>query len=328
MALSDLQVFSEHAYSAMTEVQDQAVQKFNGASQGTIVLRSAAHQGDFSETAIWKKIPNLVRRRNVYGSATLSTQAMQHLLDTSVKVAAGTNPVDISPAYLKWIQRDPKEAGVVLGRQLAEDSVADMLNVGLLATRVALSGVAAVTHDISAGSGGAELASLAALTTAAGKFGDRSQAIRAWIMHSTPQTQLYLQALGNSNNLFEFGNVRVVQDGHGRVFVVTDSPSLVTVTGTSPNEVTKYHTLGLVNGGVIVDQNGDFTDNVDGRNGNENIQRTYQAEWSYNVGMQGFAWDKANGGKSPNNAALGAAGNWDRYATSHKDLAGVVLISK
>ena len=78
----------------------------------------------------------------------------------------------------------------------------------------------------------------------------------------------------------------------------------------------------------MVEQNNDFTANVDTLNGDENIIRTYQSEWSYNVGVQGFAWDKSNGGPSPTDAAIGSASNWDRYSTSHKDLAGVQLISQ
>ena len=323
MSLSDLQVFSEYAYSAMTEVQAQAIDKFNGASQGTVVLRAAANQGDYNDTAFWKKIDGLVRRRNAYGSGAVAEKVLQHLLDTSVKVAAGTPPVRIDPSMMKWIQRSPEEAGATVGQQLAQDSLADMLNSACLVGRVAIGQVAAVTTDISGGSGGAELVSLGAMNTAVSKFGDRAQSIRAWLMHSKPLFDLYGQALANSNQLFVFGNVQVRQDGFGRVFVVTDSPNLV-VTG-SP---TKYYTLGLTSNALVVEQNNDFTDNVDTENGDENITRTYQAEWSYNVGVQGFAWDKTSGGHSPNDAAIGSASNWDRYSTSHKDLAGIELISQ
>lgn len=105
MALSDLQVFSEYAYSSMTEVLSQQVALFNAASRGTLVLSSAAHQGDFSDAAMWAKISGLVRRRNVYGSGSVTEKHLQHLLETSVKVAAGTPPIRIDPSFLRWIQR-------------------------------------------------------------------------------------------------------------------------------------------------------------------------------------------------------------------------------
>lgn len=313
--LSDLQVFTDHAYLASTEVLDQQIALFNAASQGGILLRSAGNAGDYTDEAHWKKIAGLVRRRNAYGSGTVTAKTMEHLLNTSVKVAAGTPPVEIDPGMLKWIQRSPEEAGVIIGQQLAGDTLQDMLNTALMIFVNAVTPVTTNLHD-----GTAAVASLATLNTGAQKLGDRSQDINAWIMHSKCLTDIYGQALANANRLFQFGNVQVIEDGFGRPLIQTDSPSLLT-TGTPDN----YHICGLTSGAMVVEQNSDYTSNVDTSNGDENILRTFQAEWSYNVGIKGFAWDKANGGASPNDAALGTGTNWDRYATSHKDLAGVVI---
>lgn len=316
MALSDLAVFSEYAYSTMTEMQDQQIGLFNAATRGGLVLQSGNHQGDYSDEAMWAKISGLVRRRNAYGSGTVAEKVLEHLTETSVKVAAGTPPVRIDPGMMKWIQRSPEEAGVVVGKQMAEDSIADMLNTAVLVYAAAIGQVANVVYDHSA----TGAMSLIALNKGAAKFGDRAGAIVAWVMHSKSAFDIYGEALTNATRLFVFGNVRVIEDGFGRPLVVTDSPNLITA-GTPDT----YAALGLTPGAVLVSQNGDFTDNVETKNGDENIIRTYQAEWSYNVGIQGFAWDKTNGGKSPTNAALGTATNWDRYATSDKDLAGVLV---
>lgn len=316
MALSDLAVFSEYAYSTMTEIQDQQIGLFNAATRGGLVLQSGNHQGDYSDEAMWAKISGLVRRRNAYGSGTVAEKVLEHLTETSVKVAAGTPPVRIDPGMMKWIQRSPEEAGVVVGKQMAEDSIADMLNTAVLVYAAAIGQVANVVYDHSA----TGAMSLIALNKGAAKFGDRAGAIVAWVMHSKSAFDIYGEALTNATRLFVFGNVRVIEDGFGRPLVVTDSPNLITA-GTQDT----YAALGLTPGAVLVSQNGDFTDNVETKNGDENIIRTYQAEWSYNVGVQGFAWDKTNGGKSPTNAALGTATNWDRYATSDKDLAGVLV---
>jgi hypothetical protein len=317
MALSDLAVFSEYAYSTMTEMQDQQIGLFNAATRGGLVLQSGNHQGDYSDEAMWAKISGLVRRRNAYGSGAVTEKVLEHLTETSVKVAAGTPPVRIDPGMMKWIQRSPEEAGVVVGRQLAEDSIADMLNTAILCYVSAVGQVTDVVYDHSA----TGVTSLIALNKGAAKFGDRASAIVAWVMHSKSAFDIYGEALTNANRLFVFGNVRVIEDGFGRPLVVTDSPNLI---NTTPNP-DQYYSLGLTPGAILVSQNGDFTDNVETKNGDENIIRTYQAEWSYNVSVQGFAWDKTNGGKSPNNAALGTSTNWDRYATSHKDLAGVLV---
>lgn len=315
MALSDLAVFQEYAQTSMTETQDQAIDKFNANVRGGIILTSKAHEGDFSSTAIWAKISGLVRRRNAYGSGAQGALTMSQLVNTSVKVAAGTPPINIDPGMLKWIQKSPEEAGVVIGTQMAEDSMSDMLNTGIMAYVAAVGNVASNVYDGTAGT-----AKLESLMSGASKFGDRSQDLVAWLMHSKSAFDIYGQALANSNRLFQFGNVQVVDDGFGRPIIMTDSPALIT-SGTPDT----YHQLGLAAGGIIVEQGNEFTDNIETKNGDENILRTYQAEWVYQLGIKGFTWDTATGGKSPNDAALGAAANWDKISTSHKDLAGVLV---
>lgn len=320
MALSDLAVFSEYAYTSMTETLAQQINLFNAASAGTIQLQAANHQGDYSDTVLYAAISGLVRRRNAYGTGSVAAKNLEHLVDTMVKVAAGAGPVNIDPGMFKWIQRSPEEAGAVIGKQLAEQTMADMLNTGLGITYAALAQVTALVTDVTAVAAPDDKMTFANQVDAAAKFGDRSSDIVAWIMHSKPMHDLFKNNVTNAENLFTFGTVNVIRDPFGKLMVMTDSPSLVTAG--APNV---YNTLGLVAGGLRIDQNGDYTDNVETSNGDENILRTFQAEWSYEMGVKGFAWDKTNGGKSPTTAALLTSTNWDRYATSDKDLAGVVL---
>ena len=320
MALSDLAVYSEYAYASMTEVLRQRIDLFNAVTGGAITLRSAAHQGDFSDVAFFAKISGLVRRRNSYGSGSVGEKKLAHLVDTMVKVAAGTPPVRLDPGQFKWIQQNPEVAGAALGQQLAVDTMADMLNVGLGASYAALSAQSAVVYDATGNTSPEDTLSFSNLNNGQAKFGDQASTISAWVMHSKPMFDLYGKNLTNAAQLFTYGNINVIRDPFGKLLVMTDSPNLV-ITGTPNN----YAVLGLVPGAVIIDQNNDYTANEEAKNGDENIIRTFQAEWSYNVGVRGFAWDKTNGGKSPNDAALLTATNWDKYGTSHKDLAGVVV---
>lgn len=320
MALSDLAVYSEYAYASMTEVLRQRIDLFNAATGGAITLRSAAHQGDFSDVAFFAKISGLVRRRNSYGSGSVGEKKLAHLVDTMVKVAAGTPPVRLDPGQFKWIQQNPEVAGAALGQQLAVDTMADMLNVGLGASYAALSAQTAVVYDATGNTSPENTLSFGNLNNGQAKFGDQASTISAWVMHSKPMFDLYGKNLTNAERLFNYGNINVMRDPFGKLLVMTDSQNLV-IAGTPNN----YAVLGLVPGAVIIDQNNDYTANEEAKNGDENIIRTFQAEWSYNVGVRGFAWDKTNGGKSPNDAALLTATNWDKYATSHKDLAGVVV---
>lgn len=315
MPLSDFAVFSEWAYSGFQEALDYNIDLFNAAAAGAIVLRSKSHTGDFSDEAFWQRISGLVRRRNVYGSATLSEVNLAMVVDTMVKVAGGTPPVRMDPAWFEWIKQDPQLGGALYGRQLAVDMLADMLNTGIMAFVAAT-----VAEDDVYFDGTADFMTWARFNDGQALFGDRSQAIRVWIMHSAPLFKLWGNNLSNAANLFTFGTVSVKQDPFGRPIIITDAPSLVN-DGTPDT----YYTLGLTPAAIVVDQNDDFTSNVDTDNGNENIKRTVQSEWSFELGLKGYAWDKTNGGKSPNDAALAMATNWDRIVASHKDTGGVII---
>lgn len=319
MALSDLAVFSDYAYSAMTETVDQQIEKFNGASRGAITLQSGAMVGDYSDQAHWAKISGLVRRRNAYGTGAVAAKNLVHLVDTMVKVAAGTPPINIDPGMFQWIQRSPEEAGATIGQQLAGDMLADMLNTAIMGVYAALSQVSAVIYDAT----GQTTKTLIPihLNAGAAKFGDRAQDIVVWLCHSKTMFDYWGSNITNAANLFTYGTVAVVADPFGRIFVITDSSALLNAVPATHI----YHNLGLVAGAVQVEQNPDFLANEETKNGDENILKTYQAQWSYNMGIKGFAWDKTHGGKSPNDAALAVATNWDQYATSNKDLAGVIV---
>lgn len=320
MPLSAFKVFSDFAQGTMTEVLAQQVELFNAATRGGIVLTAKRNAGDFSDKTSWAKISGLVRRRNAYGSGAVSEVDLAQLQETSVKVAAGTPPVRMDPGQFEWILKNPKEGGVVFGQQLAVDRMADMLDVAIAASKSALSAQASnYLADV------ANTASLAGLNLAAAKMGDMASRLACWVGHSKPIFDLWGAAIANGAHLFTFGTINIGSDPFGRPIIMTDAASLVDPNGagTGP-DVPSYGLLGLVPGAVLVEDNGDYTANMETKNGNENIIRTMQAEWSYNVSVKGFAWDKTNGGKSPTTAALGTASNWDKYATYHKDLAGVV----
>lgn len=322
MALSNLQVFSQFLYTVYTETVQQQVYKFNEASNNALRLVADSNVGDYSHEVIFAEIENLVRRRNAYGTANVSTLNLGQKDIVGVKVAGGAGPVDLSPGQWNWIQMDPEAAAFAMGEQLAKASLRDKLNVAIGAGYAALSQNSAVTYDATGTSD--TKASLRNLAKAAAKFGDSGDRIRAWIMHSVSVNDLLDQAIGNANSLFTFDSIKIYSDAVGRPIIVTDSPFLVTSV-TTPAPKTTYHILGLQEDGIRVEDNGDFSDNIEGKNGSENISKTYQAEWSYNVRVRGYAWDIANGGKSPSNATLTTSTNWDKVATSDKDVAGVVL---
>lgn len=139
---------------------------------------------------------------------------------------------------------------------------------------------------------------------------------------------VWQNAIANSSQLFRIGDVAIMQDQFGRRFVMSDIPALAVAATTGDNaQPASYYTLGLVQQAALVETNNDFEAVMENETGKENIQRTYQAEWSYNVGLLGYSWDTAAGGSSPTDTALDTSTNWKKVATSDKDTAGVILKS-
>lgn len=317
----DLEVFNRQVYTAATEVVDQQVELFNANSNGTIVLRpSNVNMGDFSMEASFKAISKLVRRRDVAnGTNSVSAVRLGQLKNVSVKVASGTSPIEWERAQFAWIKQNQAKAAAAIGEQLAKAMLQDQLNVAIKGLVAAMGANSAVVLDKSSDTG-KEAIRPAYLAAAAGKFGDRQMDIAAWVIHSKSMTDLWQNALTNAERLFVYESVAVMRDPFGRIFVMTDSPDLLATD--------VYSTLGLVEGAAIVEPNNDFDAVTVDTTGKENIQTTYQAEWSYNLGLRGYAWKTADGGAAPNDTALGTGTNWEKVVTSNKDTAGVLLKTK
>lgn len=317
----DLVVFNKQVYTGLTETVDQQLDVFNAQSNNALMLApSNSNMGDFALEASFKAISGLVRRRNAAATTAVTATNLQQLKKASVKVAAGTPPIVFEPGQYRWILEDPTRAAIVIGEQLAQAMLKDELNTAITALVAAIGAQTTLVNTIST------TATLAALTGTAGKFGDRMNSIAAWIVHSKVMTDLYQNALTNSNQLFRFGDVAIREDQFGRRFIITDSPALVKAKAEGETADT-YMTLGLVQQAALVEPNNDFDAAMVDTTGKENIQRTYQAEWSYNLGLYGYTWNTTAGGASPTDTALGTSTNWTKVATSDKDTAGVMLKS-
>ena len=316
MSITAMKVFNDFMYTTVNETVAQQVNLFNTATRGGIILKSARNVGDFAEDIFYTAFTTPVRRRDIYATGAVAAQAIGQATATKVKIAGAAGPFAFDPSQFTWIQKNPEEAAVVIGEQVSKAILQDYLNSALRAANAAFG--ANNSFDGSAGT-----MDLTDLNNGARLLGDKAQDLACWVMHSKPYFDLLGAAITNSNTLFTFGTIQVVTDGMGRPLVITDSPSLYLDAATD-----LYYTLGFVPGGAIVEDNGDFFANTETTNGDENINRTWQAEFTYNLGLKGFQWDKTNGGKSPTDAEVATATNWDKVATSTKNLGGVRVVTQ
>lgn len=318
MSLSQMQVFNEYIMPATIETLGQMVDKFNGASGGAIRLTTGNFDGDFLQESFFAAIHSAQRRVDRYAAqAAASATDLTQLKHSSVKVAGGFGPIRFEPSQLTWLQKPTAEGIEVASRNFAEALLADQLNTAIAALVAAISNQASATNDVSAGPAAV---TYAAMNNAHALFGDRSGDLVAQVMTGQMYHKLVGQNLVNTPQLFQAQNVRVV-DILGKMVVVTDAPALYAAGTPNLNKV-----LSLAEGAAIVFDGSDVISNIETSNGQTRIETTMQVDYTFGLGLKGYAWDETNGGKSPTDAELATGSNWDKVATDIKHTAGVITI--
>jgi len=322
MALSNMQVFDEYVMPATIVSLAQQIEAFNGASAGAITLSTEGMTGDFMRDSFFASLAAARRRVDRYavnGDATATQLA--ELKRSKVKIAGGFGPVVFEPSQLTWLQRPTQQGIAAASVSFAELLVQDQLNSAIAALVAAIENTTAVVNDVSAGSSGAGAMSYAAINGAHAKFGDASGQIVANVMSGTVAHKLIGDNLANGTRLFTAGNVNII-DILGKAVIITDAPALFQA-GTPD----KSKVLGLVRGAAEVEGASDVVSNIETTNGKLRIETSMQVDYTFTVGLKGYSWDEANGGKSPTDAEIATGSNWDKVAQFDKLTAGVMAIA-
>lgn len=317
MSLSQMQVFNEYIMPATIETLAQMVNKFNAASNGAIRLTTEGFDGDFLQESFFAAIHSAQRRVDRYAAQASATPTdLTQLKHSSVKVAGGFGPIRFEPSQMTWLQQPTARGIEVASRNFAEALMADQLNTAIAALVAAISNQAAATNDVSGSAG----ISYSAFNDAHAKFGDHSANLVAQVMNGSAYHKLIGQNLTNTPQLFQAQNVQIV-DILGKPVIVTDAPALYAA-GT-PN---KLKVLSLAESAAMVHDAGDVISNIETSNGQTRIETTMQVDYTFGLGLKGYAWDESNGGKSPTDAEIATGSNWDKVATDIKHTAGVITI--
>ncbi len=318
MSLSQMQVFNQYFMPAIIETLDQMVEKFNAASNGSIRLTTQGFDGDFLQESFFASIHSAQRRVDRYAAqAAAAATDLTQQKHSSVKIAGGFGPIRYEPSQMTWLQKPTAEGIEVASRNFAEAMMADQLNTAIAALVAAIENQADATNDVSGTAG----ISYGAMNDAHAKFGDHSGNLIAQVMNGTTYHKLIGNNLTNTQQLFQAQNVRVV-DILGKAVVVTDAPALYEA-GT-PN---KLKVLSLAESAALVHDGGDVITNIETANGQTRIETTLQMDYSFGLGLKGYTWDEANGGKSPSDAEISTGTNWDKVATSIKHTAGTITVA-
>lgn len=311
---SDFKVYQEQVASSLTETLTQATDAVTGGANGAIVMSTNVMKGDYMYRSFFQQA-TAVARQDITSVSAATAVKLAQTDDINVKVHRRFQ-YDVTRKAFKMAGFNPDVFNIVAGQQIGKEIITGMLNDGLLAARVAINNVSAVTNDVTAAAT-TSITSTNLLATLA-KFGDASSKIVAWVMHSQQYFDLAKNEISNQvAPIYEGILQRVDVPGFNRPILVTDSASLVS----SSN----YFVLGLTEGGIqLIDT--EPTDLViDDVTGLIQLVRRYQGEYAFNVGVKGYQYDVGNGGANPDATALGTGSNWDANTTSIKDSAGVVL---
>lgn len=325
---SDFKIYNDQFFSALVE---QAVQETAALGSIGISVRNRAIRGDYDYMSLIKNLSGAVARRDTTSVAAATDLALTMDERISVKLNRKIGPIAQTldawrKAALPFASANQGDDGAeafsrYLGRKLAKDIAIEMLDTALLAGRVAIANVATNLHTIAANG----TMTTPALITGLSKMGDSSSRIKAWVMHSKVFFDLFQYQASASSSGGELAAGIIAAAGPltlNRPVYVTDSASLV-VAG-SPD---LYRTIGLVEDGIVIENSEEQELAFALVTGLENLVHRLQGEFAYNLSLQGFKWDVANGGVNPNSTAVGTASNWDQWATSYKDLPGVCIIS-
>lgn len=322
MSLNHMKVFNEFIMPATIETLAQMVDKFNASSGGAIRLTTDGFTGDFLQESFWAGIHSAQRRVDRYATnGAVAATDLTQLQHNSVKVAGGFGPVRFEPSQLTWLEKPTAEGVEVISRNLAEAMMQDQLNTAIAALVAAIEARADATYDASDESP-SQAVTYGAMNKAHALFGDHSGNLIASVMRGQTFHRLIGQNLANVERLFVSTNVRVV-DILGKLIVVTDAPALYEDVSGGPD---LEKVLSLAESAALVHDGGDIISNIETSNGKERIETTLQVDYTFGLGLKGYAWDVQNGGKSPTDAELATGSNWDKVATSIKHTAGVITL--
>lgn len=316
---SDVKIYEAEFYGGMNEAVAQNINVFNGASNGALNLVSIPMKGHYEKNSFWKDVSGLVSRRDITSVAAVTDLAMTQDEHIAVKLNRKIGPVGQTLDTWRKLGLSSSEMSFQFGKLVGDRVTKEWVNLSIAAASAAIGSVAGLVHTIAANG----LMTHPSLLTGTSKLGDASGRIRAFVMHSKPFFDLLGSAM--TANIVNVADMVIFQGNvatFGKPVIVTDVPGLK-VTGTPD----LYHTLGLVEGAITVNESEQREIFSDVTLGTENIILRAQGEYAYSLKLKGVKWDVANGGLNPLDAAVTTGSNWDQVVTDIKDMLGIKVIS-
>ncbi len=319
---SDFKVYESEFMGGFIESVEMETNVFNTSSDGAIQLIPSRLKGHYNKESFFKNIANLVTRRDITSTASVTDLALTQGEFIGVKCNRKIGPVANTLDSFKKIAADPQEFSFILGQQWGKQAAKDYVDTALGAVGAAIAGQASLVKDITGET--LKTANHASISQTMAKMGDQASRIKCFVMSSKTYFDLVGQSIAdkivNVADIVIYGGV---PGTFNRPVIVTDSPSLM-IAGT-PNT---YRSLALVEGAVVVEESEERNIVSEIVTGLENLVLRYQGEMAFNTTVKGFQYDIANGGVNPSSAAVLTSSNWDLVVGDVKSGPGALMLSE
>ena len=307
---SDFVIYDTQAQTAYLERIQDVLDVFNASSNGALVLRSEAIEGDFDRSTFYE-VPGSVAHRDVNSTAAVVGQKIGSDERVGVKTPWKYGPYETTEESFKRRNRSPEEFSQVIGQHMADATLDYMIAAAFAALLGSIGTNAAM---LATGSWVTDHKKV--LTKGMRKFGDRFNRIALFAMDSTVYFDLVDDAI--NQKIYEEAGLVIYGGTPGTM----GKPVLVS------DKIPEDYIFGLQAGAVeIVESQAPGFRSYE-INTQENLALGYRAEGAFNVEVMGYSWDVNTSPAAPANptlAQLGAGANWTKIATDNKATAGVII---
>ena len=307
---SDFVIYDRQAQTAYLERVQDVLDVFNASSNGAMVLRSEAIEGDFDRSTFYQ-VPGEVEHRDVNSTAPVVPQKIGSDEKVGVKTPWKYGPYSTTEEAFKRRNRSPEEFSQLIGQHMADATIDYMIAAAFAAL---LAAIGTNADMMTTGSWATDHKKV--LTRGMRKFGDRFNRIALFAMDSTVYFDLVDDAI--TEKIWEEAGVVIYGGQPGTM----GKPVLVS------DKIPEDYIFGLQAGAVeIVESQAPGFRSYE-INDQENLSIGYRAEGAFNVDVLGYSWDVDGSPAAPANptlAELGSGANWTKVADSNKATAGVII---
>lgn len=294
------------AQTAYLERLQDNLDIFNKASNGAIILKDELIAGDFKKDAFYK-VGGAIEHRNVNSDGKITGKKIAMGEQVGVKVPFKYGPYEATEEAFKRRGANTEEFSVLVGQDYADALIAGYWKYATAALHGAIGGNSDMLVNAQLAQHGKKV-----LTKGMRTFGDKFGRLSLWVMDSASYFDIVDDAI--ATKLYQEADTVIYGGLPGTMGI----PVLVT------DQAKKDTIYGLQAGAITITNSQVPAFRAYQINDQENLGIGVRAEGVFNLNVLGYSY-KTTAGANPNLETLGATANWEKWASSNKNTAGVIL---